>query len=158
MRSLASGPALALAAALALVGCSHTHGVENPSAGSAAGDKGHATPPQDYATKSVTRPPPNERPPSDAPAPTIPLATSPSGLLKPGAEKKIQEKLSDKGVLENHTPSGELDGPTREALRRFQHDEGLPATGMPDDATVRKLGLDPADVFKSGQPVPADHR
>jgi hypothetical protein len=154
-----SAAAFVFAVALAL-GCSHTQHVESSAGGkSAAADRGsHATPPQDASARPVRPPSPNARPPSDEPAPTIPLATSPSGLLKPGAEKKIQEKLSDKGVLDDKSPSGELDGPTREALRRFQHDQGLPATGMPDDATVKRLGLDPGDIFKAGQPVPGDKR
>ena len=45
-----------------------------------------------------------------------------------------------------------FDGDTQAALRRFQRERGLPSTGIPDDATVRKLGLDPRDVFKSSVP------
>jgi len=152
-----SAAAFVFAVALAL-GCSHTQHVEGGASKSAAADTGHATPPEDQSARPARPPSANARPPSDQPAPTIPLATSPSGLLKPGAEKKIQEKLSDKGVFDEKPPSGELDGPTREALRRFQREEGLPATGMPDDKTVKKLGLNPADIFKAGEPVPSDKR
>lgn len=79
-----------------------------------------------------------------------PLATSPAGLLKPGAEKKIQDQLAGRGLLESDDArSGELDGATRAALRRFQREANLPETGVPDRETARRLGLSPDDVFRS---------
>ncbi len=78
----------------------------------------------------------------------VPLATSPAGLLKPGAERKIQEKLASDGLLKSEK-RGELDEPTRAALRRFQDSHDLPATGLPDHETIRRLGLDPNDLFSS---------
>jgi peptidoglycan hydrolase-like protein with peptidoglycan-binding domain len=38
-------------------------------------------------------------------------------------------------------PSGNLDQATRDALARFQLDQGQPATGDADEATVRALGV-----------------
>ena len=81
----------------------------------------------------------------------VPLATSPAGLLKPGALKMIQQRLSNAGALSEERQTGELDVETRAALRRFQEANGLPATGDPDGATVGKLGLKPNDVFKAGE-------
>jgi peptidoglycan hydrolase-like protein with peptidoglycan-binding domain len=83
----------------------------------------------------------------------LPLATSPAGLLKPGAVQSIQKALADRGYLssreQSREQSGELDSATRKALRSFQEENHLPATGTPDDGTIRKLGLDAADVFKT---------
>jgi peptidoglycan hydrolase-like protein with peptidoglycan-binding domain len=81
--------------------------------------------------------------------PTLPLATSPAGLFKPGAAETIQKALTDRGYLSSKDQSGELDSATRRALRSFQKDNHFPATGTPDDRTVRKLGLDVANVFKA---------
>ena len=79
----------------------------------------------------------------------VPIATSPTGLLKAHAVEDIQERLKSKGHLSADDASGKLDGPTREALRAFQRDAGLPATGVPDDATVQKLGLRPSEIFRA---------
>ncbi len=67
----------------------------------------------------------------------IPVASSPQGLLKPGADEKVREKL---GVPKN--------GGMRKALMNFQREHDLPATGMLDHETVEKLGLDPKDIFQ----------
>jgi len=64
--------------------------------------------------------------------------------------KLIQEKLSQNGDLHGDVTS-ELDENTHDALSKFQHRHDLPATGSPDDATVRKLGLEPEDIFRSGK-------
>jgi hypothetical protein len=66
----------------------------------------------------------------------IPVASSPQGLLKPGAEEKVREKL---GVSKG--------GGMRKALMNFQREHDLPATGMLDHETVEKLDLDPKDIF-----------
>jgi hypothetical protein len=75
-----------------------------------------------------------------------PVARNPATLIVPGQVKRIQGKLRDRGLLAA-APSGTLDGATRSALKRLQHDEDLPETGLPDHETVRKLGLDPDEVF-----------
>ena len=77
------------------------------------------------------------------------LATSPAGLLQPGAIAALQDKLVDRGYLDKSARSDKLDDRTEKALRDFQRDQGLPATGTPDDATVKKLGLSLQDVFRS---------
>jgi hypothetical protein len=117
---------------------------------------GHATrtdaAPPATATKSpASTPPPSTRKLKRTASTEngTPIATGPVGLLQPDAVRRIQERLVSSGKLEGaHTP-GALDAPTREALREFQSDNELPATGAPDDATVAKLGLAPAEVFRS---------
>lgn len=79
-----------------------------------------------------------------------PLATSPAGLMKPNAVEKIQEKLAKDGHLQKHD-KGKLDQATREALRGFQREHNLPATGLPDDVTVQKLGLGPDELFRAAK-------
>jgi hypothetical protein len=87
-----------------------------------------------------------ERP---AAADEVPVPNTAAGLLSPGADDKIREKLSERGF----TGGGDKNKvSTEEALRRFQRDKELPATGMPDHATVRALGLDPDDVFRRASP------
>ena len=72
----------------------------------------------------------------------VPVSTSPAGLLAPGADDKIRDKLAAAGFA--------ADGKsTKEAMRRFQQANDLPATGSPDHETVKKLGLDPNDIFRA---------
>ena len=139
-------------------GCSHTRSVapanenEPSKQQQSSQDKGHATPPEDANARPPHAPAAGAAPPADKESrdkAELPIASSVAGTLQPGAAKQIQDKLADKGVLHEDHPSGELDGPTREALRQFQRDSDLPATGIPDDATVRKLGLDPEKTFKA---------
>jgi peptidoglycan hydrolase-like protein with peptidoglycan-binding domain len=120
---------VAAAVAVALGGCSHTRSV--------------APAEEPAPTKESKKESAKEEP--LAPSKTTP--SSPAALLAPGAARDIQEKLAKSGDLDG-APSGELDGPTRAALARFQRAHDLPATGIPDDATVEKLGLQPAAVFK----------
>jgi peptidoglycan hydrolase-like protein with peptidoglycan-binding domain len=70
--------------------------------------------------------------------PAVPAA--PEGLLAPGAVGELQAALADRGYLKTHS-KGELDEPTSAAVERFQRDEGLAATGMPDRETLRRLGI-----------------
>lgn len=74
------------------------------------------------------------------------VPASPEALLAPGAVTDIQQALSDAGHLGAHR-AGELDAATSAAVRRFQEEQGLPATGMPDRETVRRLGLNPEAAY-----------
>jgi len=139
----------AVTAAFVASACGHTHDTESANVET----HGHATPPKDRSNEPAHAPDPGASPPHDHSnqaegGPEIPLATSPSGLLVPGAAKRIQARLAAQDLLGSDRADDVLDGPTTQALRRFQHQNGLPATGVPDDATVRKLGLRPEDVFK----------
>jgi hypothetical protein len=134
-----------MAIALTVASCGHARTVEPA--------PGHERPPFDTSASSAHKPEhvgggqPSAAPPESA----IPLATTPAGLLKAGAAKLIQERLARAGALARREPTDDLDEPTRAALARFQRDQGLPATGDPDGATVGKLGLRPEDVFSSGK-------
>jgi murein L,D-transpeptidase YcbB/YkuD len=75
---------------------------------------------------------------SDAQQPEV--ATSARGLFKPGAEEKVRDKL---GLSK--------DASLRAPLQRFQREHGLPATGMLDHETAKRLGLNPDDIFESSQ-------
>ena len=79
---------------------------------------------------------------------SVPLATAPGGLLAPGAEEEIREQLAAEGCLDDDAKrSG---GALSEGLSRCQSAHDLPATGMPDDATIKALGLDPDQIFRHG--------
>lgn len=97
-------------------------------------------------------------PPPEAIAPTkapvehgaetgIPVASTPAGLLRDGAEKRLQDRLRAKGFLRSEQSSGQLDDQTRIALQKYQKSEGLPTTGLPSYETVRHLGLDLDAIF-----------
>jgi hypothetical protein len=75
------------------------------------------------------------------------VASSPQGLMQPGAERRLQERLRAKGLLREEQCNGQLDGDTRAALRQFQKSEGLPTTGLPSYETVDHLGLDLDQIF-----------
>ena len=155
------GTGIAVRGGLALIGCatlaiacSHTHAVsDQPSPSDStrtdggAADK-HAAQSQPAAELHQTKLRSASR--KDAPV----LATSPTGLLRPEAVRRLQEKLSAKGFLDPAHASDALDGPTEKALRAFQHENNMPATGLPDDATVRKLDLDPKKIFVDGKSPP----
>jgi len=66
--------------------------------------------------------------------------------------KKAQEALKAKG----HNPGtdGELDVQTQQALRDFQKANDLPATGVLDEKTARKLGI----ATDSGKSLPQRER
>jgi hypothetical protein len=154
-RAFLSAGGLMLFVGLLSLGCGHTHTVgdaesagtqkkaeddgksENHAEKQAALGSGHRA---DAPIKSDSR--------SDAP----PLATSPAGLLKPDAMAAIQKKLVARGQLSADQESGKLDEPTQRALRAFQRDNHLPATGMPDDLTVQKLGIPPGQAFRATKP------
>jgi hypothetical protein len=78
----------------------------------------------------------------------IPVASSPGGLLAPGADGKIRERLAVEGFLDDDAKR--TDGAMSDGLRRFQRAHDLPATGIPDHQTVKDLGLDPDQIFRQG--------
>ncbi len=133
----------------AALGCSHARSVQQ-----AQTPPPGAAPPHDPGTvPRATREEPGTRSPAKQhekeTAP--PLAASPAGLLQPGAVKRIQAELVRRDYLPEGERSGTLDGATQKALRKFQRDQGLPATGSPDDLTLRKLGLPIEDMVRPGR-------
>ena len=104
------------------------------------------------AHTQATPPPPAAAPPSKpdhehAVETGLVVASTPQGLMQDGAEAKIQQRLQAKGFLHGEQTSGQLDQPTRAALRAFQKSEGLPATGLPSYETVRHLDLSLDTIF-----------
>ena len=76
----------------------------------------------------------------------VPLATNAGGLMAPGAEQKIRDQLVAHGFMKDDAKgSGTA---ISEGLRRCQTAHDLPATGMPDHATIKALGLDPDEIFR----------
>ena len=124
--------------ALALAGCAHTKTTE-PAAPEVA-EKPSTTESAPRAGKLRVAPT------GDQPK-TTPLAQAPEGLLTPGAEQKIHDKLSAGGFMKEDAHAS-----TAEALRRFQAAHDLPSTGVPDHETVRRLGLNPDDLFRKAAP------
>jgi hypothetical protein len=126
-----------LALALLAAGCFHTHHV----------DKGEEEKPQGEGDaehgRSQQETPTHIPPRHGRPA----VASSPSGLMNEGSAAKIQHALETRGYLA--TASGELDEPTAAALRKFQRHEGLAETGAPDRETLRRLGIDPQEVYRT---------
>ena len=120
---------LAFAAAVGLAaGCGHTHTVEN------------TTPPPEES--AATHPSKSAHPGGGTGAP---VATSADALLAPGGAAEIRRKLKEDGFLEHDDASLEA------GLRKFQAKHDLPETGIPDHATVAKLGLDPNKVFRQAE-------
>ena len=64
--------------------------------------------------------------------------------LRPSPERieEIQQALVKVGYL-SEQPNGRWDEQTREAMRRYQTDHGLPVTGLPEAKSLMKLGLGP---------------
>src|SRR5689334_17932689 len=72
-------------------------------------------------------------------------------MFKRDGVKKLQEALGARGYSASW--SGTLDFPTQRALRKFQESEGIAATGFPDYESVRRLGLEPDEVFHHRPPA-----
>jgi hypothetical protein len=125
VRSLVLGACFGGATLGAIAGCAHTHATPPPPAAVAP------TKPDHELAKETG----------------IPVASTPQGLLRPGAEKRIQERLRRKELLRADQCNGQLDNDTREALRTFQKSEGLPTTGLPSYETIDHLGLDLDQIF-----------
>jgi peptidoglycan hydrolase-like protein with peptidoglycan-binding domain len=68
--------------------------------------------------------------------------------IQPERVREIQQALKDAGYFEPE-PHGKYDEATQEAMRRYQADNGFPASGLPESRTLMKLGLGP-------RPLPDD--
>jgi peptidoglycan hydrolase-like protein with peptidoglycan-binding domain len=62
--------------------------------------------------------------------------------LQPERASEIQQALVQRGYL-NAGPSGVWDDSTRDAMKRFQIENGFPPTGLPEAKSLMKLGLGP---------------
>lgn len=134
MRHLARFAVVALSFALA---CAHTKTT----------DEGSEKQEQEHKSEAkADKPRAPDRRPHEAGG--VPLATAPAGLLAPGADEKIHDRLVAEGFLDDDAKRSEA--ATSEGLRRFQRAHDLPETGIPDDKTVKDLGLDPGQIFRRG--------
>lgn len=106
-------------------------------AAAAAGTPSRNTPPAGRDAAHAEKHADEKDKSEEAVARDIDVATTPQGLLKPGAQDKVREKL---GLGKNDD--------VNTALRRFQREHDLPATGMLDHETAERLGLAPDDIFE----------
>ena len=81
-------------------------------------------------------------------APRVPA--TPEGLLGADAVRDVQRALADRGLLGPHR-EGDLDNATSAAVRKFQEQEGLAATGLPDRETLRALGVSAERAYGVGK-------
>jgi hypothetical protein len=139
---------LLLAGLLGPLACSHTTSAQVPTEKvPAKADR----PAKKAASSSAERTAEEDKPkPHTTGTTNTPVPRTPVAALEKGQLRRIQEALAKKNLLGEHR-SGDLDDATRRALRRLQHDSDLPETGLPDHETVRKLGLDPDEVFTKRQ-------
>lgn len=72
-----------------------------------------------------------------APAQTSPIPSSAAPMVQMSV-LEVQKRLLSLGYQPGK-PDGMIGRNTTEALRKFQHDTGLPVTGQIDEGTVRKL-------------------
>jgi len=84
-------------------------------------------------------------------AETLTTSKTTKQMFKPEGLKRLQVALSVKATDVEET--GRLDDATQESLRKYQKDQGLPATGLPDYETLRRLGLKPEEVFHRDTPA-----
>jgi len=61
-------------------------------------------------------------------------------VVNPTHVRRAQDALRARGL--NPGDDGKLDQNTQEALAKFQKQNNLPATGVLDDKTAAKLGVD----------------
>lgn len=78
-----------------------------------------------------------------------PVAASPESILEPDAIEVIQSALQERGYRVE--VNGALDPSTQRALRSFQAREGLAATGMPGRESLRRLGLNPTELYRGSR-------
>ena len=78
------------------------------------------------------------------------------GQQGPASERyqEIQQALIEKGYMQG-TPSGAWDAQTSDAMRRFQTEKNLPATGQLNSLSLIQLGLGPKRLAMTKPPAPS---
>jgi len=98
------------------------------------------------------RPATSDAPPRDEGQPAQhgrpPLPATPSSLVTADAARQLKQELRTRGFLEKPSPGPELDAATSDALRQFQQQEGIAATGFPDQETLRRLNIDASEAYR----------
>ena len=84
-----------------------------------------------------------------------PVAPRRSGQATPTNDRyvEIQEAMIAKGYMQGRA-TGSWDTNSSDALRRFQTDKNLPATGKLTSMSLIQLGLGPKRLAQSSTPVP----
>jgi peptidoglycan hydrolase-like protein with peptidoglycan-binding domain len=72
--------------------------------------------------------------------------------LQPKRVSEIQQSLIDAGYL-HQEPSGKWDSATRDAMLRYQTENGFAATGLPEAKSLMKLGLGPHPLAADVDPT-----
>jgi len=105
----------------------------------AAKDRTHKASSGQYSTTHRSA---KHRPPSKAALAAA--ARRRRAAMRPQSERieEIQQALGKSGYL-SAEPNGRWDDQTREAMRRYQADNGFPVTGLPEAKSLMKLGLGP---------------
>jgi Putative peptidoglycan binding domain len=62
--------------------------------------------------------------------------------IEPSRVEHIQQALIDAGAMQG-APTGQWDTATRDAMARYQSENGFGVTGLPDAKSLMKLGLGP---------------
>lgn len=145
---------LAAVLAAAVAGCAQVRRVgdeDHGRGGEKAGDgqpSTSAAPPRHEGQPSGSAAPPRDKgQPAEHGRP--PLPATPSSLVTSGAARQLKEELRNRGYLKAQSSGPELDAATSDALRRFQQEEGLAATGFPDRETLRRLNVDAKSAYRS---------
>ena len=100
-------------------------------------------PPLGLDIPEPTSPRPNPGFPEELPMPRTsrpPEVIEEKMVISPNHIRRAQEALRVRGL--NPGDDGKLDQNTQEALAKFQKQNNLPATGVLDDKTAAKLGVD----------------
>ncbi|HET7753607.1 MAG TPA: peptidoglycan-binding domain-containing protein [Anaeromyxobacteraceae bacterium] len=145
---------LAAALAAAVAGCAQVRrvgdqgrGRGDEKAGEGQPSTSAAPPRHEGEPSSSAAPPRDEGQPAEHGRP--PLPATPSSLVTAGAARQLKEELRNRGYLKAQSSGPELDAATSDAVRRFQQEEGLAATGFPDRETLRRLNVDPKSAYRS---------
>lgn len=74
------------------------------------------------------------------------LAPAPQALFEASGVRSVQRALAERGI---ETPvTGRYDTGTQASMLAFQRREGLAPTGMPDLASLDRLGLDAEELYR----------
>jgi hypothetical protein len=136
----------ALAAGLIVAGCAQVRRIGAPE----ADDRGEARRPDGERKEERSG---GDAPPRDKGQPAEhgrpPLPATPSSLVTEDAARQLKKELRNRGYLKKPSPGPELDAATSDALRQFQQEEGLAATGFPDQETLRRLNVNAGEAYRS---------
>jgi hypothetical protein len=81
----------------------------------------------------------------------VPLALSTAGLMQPAGVRQVQARLVEEGMLAaGDYREGALDAATIAAIMDLQRREDIPTVGLPTYSTVRALGIELDEAFRTG--------